>query len=383
MQISSFKSAHTLITGQGCSSTLIEHINKLKFNYPLLVTDKGVRKSGTLEHIIPQLDGMSYSIFDNVNAEPDNEVVEQCFEVFKRQAHDAIISVGGGSAIDIAKCVAVLAGNSQSLNAMFGENKVASRGIPHIAIPTTAGTGSEVTNIAILAVPSEQTKKGVVSDYLLPDVAIVAPEMTVSCPPHITAASGVDALVHAIEAYLSKFASPITDALAIKAMGMIMTHLPTAYGTPQDLNARENMATASLMAGLAFGNAGVGAVHALAYPLGGRYHISHGVSNALMLPYVMQWNKSACLDRFADIATALSTPISTEDDGDTVAAKVIQQLHDLCTKVGIPKGMKSLGVKYEDIPELAKEAIKVERLLKNNPRNLSQSDIESIYYAAY
>ncbi|MDO6694813.1 iron-containing alcohol dehydrogenase [Aliiglaciecola sp. 3_MG-2023] len=383
MQISSFKSAHTLITGHGCSSELIEHIKSLNINYPLIVTDKGVRKSGTLELITAQLETMPFSIFDDVNAEPDNEVVEHCFEVYNCKPHDSIISVGGGSAIDIAKCVAMLAGNSQSLNAMFGENKVINRGVPHIAIPTTAGTGSEVTNIAILAVPREQTKKGVVSNYLLPDVAIVAPEMTLSCPPHVTAASGVDALVHAIEAYLSKFASPITDALAIKAMNMIMRHLPTAYEAPQDLDARENMATASLMAGLAFGNAGVGAVHALAYPLGGRYHISHGVSNALMLPYVMQWNKSACLARFVDMANALSTPVSPENNADFVANKVIQQLHNLCAQVGIPKGLHSLGINKEDIPELAQEAIKVERLLKNNPRKLSLSDIESIYYAAY
>lgn len=383
MQISSFKSAHTLITGQGCSSTLSEHLDRLNINYPLIVTDKGVRNSGTLDLITAQLTSRKYSIFDDVASEPDNNVVEHCFAVYNAQPHDAIISVGGGSAIDIAKCVAVLAGNNQTLSAMFGENNVVKRGIPHIAIPTTAGTGSEVTNIAILSVPSEQTKKGVVSDFLLPDLAIVAPEMTLSCPQHITAASGVDALVHAIEAYLSNFSSPITDALAIKAMGMIINHLPTAYRSPQDIDARENMATASLMAGLAFGNAGVGAVHALAYPLGGRYHISHGVSNALLLPYVMEWNKSACLTRFTHMATALSTPVTPHDDAETMANKVIQQLHDLCEEVGIPRGMRTLGIKKDDIPELAKEAIKVERLLKNNPRKLSLSDIESIYYAAY
>ncbi|WP_339718971.1 iron-containing alcohol dehydrogenase [uncultured Paraglaciecola sp.] len=383
MQISSFKSAHVLITGQGASSTLREHIDSLNFRYPLVVTDKGVRNSGTLDLITAQLAAYQYSIFDNVAAEPDNNVVELCFTAYKAKPHDAIISVGGGSAIDIAKCVAVLAANNQPLSAMFGENKVVKRGIPHIAIPTTAGTGSEVTNIAILSVPSEQTKKGIVSDFLLPDLAIVAPEMTLSCPQHITAASGVDALVHAIESYLSNFSSPITDALAIKAMGMIINHLPTAYRSPQDIDARENMATASLMAGLAFGNAGVGAVHALAYPLGGRYHISHGVSNALLLPYVMEWNKSVCLTRFTDMANALSTAITPNDDAETIANKVIQQLHDLCETVGIPRGMRALGIKEEDIPELATEAFKVERLLKNNPRKLSLSDIESIYNAAY
>jgi alcohol dehydrogenase class IV len=383
MKISSFKSAQKLITGQGCSSTLSEHLVSLNIKYPLIVTDKGVRNSGTLALITEQLKDNHFSIFDDVPAEPDDEVVEHCLAVYITKPHDAIISVGGGSAIDIAKCVTVLAGNKQTLNAIFGENKVLERGVPHIAIPTTAGTGSEVTNIAILSVPSEHTKKGIVSDFLLPDVAIVAPEMTVSCPNHITAASGVDALVHAIEAYLSNFSSPITDALAIKAMGMIMTNLPIVYGSPQNIDARENMATASLMAGLSFGNAGVGAVHALAYPLGGRYHISHGVSNALLLPFVMEWNKTVCLERFTHMASALSTPVSQNDDAVTIANKVIQQLHNLCANVGIPKGLQALGILKEDIPELATEAIKVERLLRNNPRKLSLSDIERIYQEAY
>ncbi|WP_340676768.1 iron-containing alcohol dehydrogenase [Paraglaciecola sp.] len=383
MKISSFKSAQKLITGQGCSAVLGEYLESLSIKCPLIVTDKGVRNSGTLDLITKQLKQNHFSIFDDVPAEPDDEVVEHCLAVYRTKPHDAIISVGGGSAIDIAKCVSVLAGKKQTLSAIFGENKVLEKGIPHIAIPTTAGTGSEVTNIAILSVPSEQTKKGIVSDFLLPDLAIVAPEMTVSCPSHITAASGVDALVHAIESYLSNFSSPITDALAIKAMGMIMTNLPIAYKSPQDLDARENMATASLMAGLAFGNAGVGAVHALAYPLGGRYHISHGVSNALLLPFVMEWNKTVCLERFSHMATALSTPVNPHDDAATIANKVIQQLHNLCADVGIPKGLHVLGIKQEDIPALAAEAIKVERLLRNNPRKLSLSDIERIYQAAY
>jgi alcohol dehydrogenase class IV len=383
MQISSFKSAQKLITGQGCSFFLIEYLKTLRIKFPLIVTDKGVRNSGTLELITDQLIDYEFSIYDDVKPEPDDEVVKHCFRVYQSKPHDVIISVGGGSAIDIAKCIAVMAGNNQNLGSMFGEDNVLGKGIPHIAIPTTAGTGSEVTNIAILAVPSEQTKKGIISDYLLPNLAIVAPEMTVSCPANITAASGVDALVHCIEAYLSNFSSPITNALAIKAMGMIMTNLPIAYQSPGDLTARENMATASLMAGLSFGNAGVGAVHALAYPLGARFHISHGVSNALLLPFVMKWNKSSCLKQFVDMATALSTPVSQSDGAEAIADKVIKQLHDLCTAVDIPKGLHSLGIKIQDIPQLAAEAIKVERLLRNNPRRLSVSDIERIYQEAF
>jgi alcohol dehydrogenase class IV len=383
MKILSFKSAQKLIIGQGGSSTLVEHLKALGIKFPMILTDKGVRDSGTLKLITDQLIDYDFSIFDEVPPEPDDEVVKHSFDVYKSKSHDAIISVGGGSAMDIAKCVSVLAGNNKSLRAMFGENNVPKQGVPHIAIPTTAGTGSEVTNIAILAVTSEQTKKAIVSDFLLPVLAIVDPEMTVSCPAHVTAASGVDALVHAIEGYLSNFVSPITDALAVKAMGMIMTNLPIAYKYPNDIDARENMATASLMAGLSFGNAGVGAVHALAYPLGTKYNISHGVSNALLLPFVMNWNKSKCMDRFVQMAQALSTPVLDDDDAETIANKVIVQLHDLCSIVGIPKGLNSLGILKKDIPELAAEAIKVERLLRNNPRKLSVLDIERIYQEAY
>ena len=256
------------------------------------------------------------------------------------------------------------------------------RGPPLIAIPTTAGTGSEVTNVAILSDKVAQLKKGIVSDYLLPDVALVSPVMTLTCPRSVTAASGVDALVHAVESYLSLNGSPITDSLALGAIRLIVRALPKAYANPANLQAREDMATASLMAGMAFGNAGVGAVHALAYPLGGRFNIAHGVSNALLLPYVMAWNKMACVERFRDIAQAMDLPIAGLSDGQA-AEQAVQAMAALCAAVDIPTGMRSFGVPEDAIPAMAVEAAGIQRLMRNNPRQLSPGDIEQIYRAAY
>lgn len=382
MHVSRFKTAHRLITGQQASHELPAEVHKLDMQRPLLVTDRGVRESGTLDLVTSRMKDHDHAIYDRVTAEPEIAVVEECAQAFRHGEHDGLIAVGGGSAMDIAKCVSVYAPYSIALEALFGEDRVERSGVPLIAIPTTAGTGSEVTNIAILADNRQGTKRGIVSDHLLPDVALVAPEMTLSCPRSVTAASGVDALVHAIEAYLSNFASPLTDTLALKAMTLIANALPKAFANPADLVAREDMATGSLMAGLAFGNAGVGAVHALAYPLGGRYHLSHGVSNALLLPHVMAWNKLACVERFHDIARAFGEPCA-HLSAIQVADHVIDRLHRLCRDVEIPARLRAFDIPESALPELADAASKVERLLRNNPRVLSRDDIEKIYRAAY
>lgn len=206
--------------------------------------------------------------------------------------------------------------------------------------------------------------------------------MTLTCPRSVTAASGVDALVHAIESYLSLNASPITDALAIGAIKLIANALPKAYANPANLQARDDMATASLMAGMAFGNAGVGAVHALAYPLGGRFNIAHGVSNALLLPYVMHWNKLACVERMQDIAQAMGVNVSGLSINDA-ADQAVEAMTRLCAAVEIPQGLHSFGVPEDAIPGMAAEAAGIERLMRNNPRKLSAADIEKIYRAAY
>ncbi|WP_462379991.1 iron-containing alcohol dehydrogenase [Pseudomonas sp. Marseille-QA0892] len=382
MSIASFKIANKLITGRDAVEQLDAELSRLDVSNPLIVTDAVLMKSGTVQLVLDKLAGRAYGVFDDVKPEPEIAIVEQCMSAYSEGGHDGLIGVGGGSAIDIAKSVAAFAGHDGPLEALFGVDLVRRKGPPLIAIPTTAGTGSEVTNVAILSDKQAQLKKGIVSDYLLPDVALVSPGMTLTCPRGVTAASGVDALVHAVESYLSVNASPITDALAIGAIRMIASALPKAYANPDDLKAREDMATASLMAGMAFGNAGVGAVHALAYPLGGRFNIAHGVSNALLLPYVMDWNKLACAERFRDIAQALGERVEGLSARDA-ADRAVHAMAALCASVDIPRGISHFGVPENAIPEMALEASKIDRLMRNNPRRLSADDIEKIYRAAY
>ena len=380
MSFATFKSANKLVTGQSALQYLVQAIEKFNIQKPLIVTDQGVVKSGTLQHVLDLLT-IEYSIFDEVKPEPELEQVQDCIDVYRQQQCDSVLAVGGGSALDIAKCVAALAGQSAEIHEFIGIDKIQNRNIPLIVIPTTSGTGSEVTNVAILSDTVNQMKQGIISDYLLPDVAIVSPIMSVSCPASVTAASGVDALVHAVEAYISVNHSDITDALAIQAIELIIEYLPKAYALPSNLIAREKMATASLMAGLAFGNAGVGAVHALAYPLGGKYKMPHGVSNALMLPYVLKWNVIGCSERLSNIANVLKLDVTQNQLRN--AELLVDFLRQFCAQLNIPTGLRAFGIAEDDIPALATEAIKVERLLKNNPRRLSVADIEAIYREAY
>ena len=382
MQIAYFKSAKKLITGNGAVSALKSELSRLEVKNPAVITDKGVSESGGLSLVTSQLTTEEYVIFDDIPPEPEVSVIEHYAAELRGKNVDGIIAVGGGSAMDSAKVLAVSMSHTGSISALFGENNVNARDVPLIAIPTTAGTGSEVTNIAILTDPADQLKKGIVSEFLLPDVAIVAAEMTVSCPPTVTAASGIDALVHALEAYLSVNASPITDALALKAIAMIYPALPKAYLDGNDLAARESMATGSLLAGLAFGNAGVGAVHALAYPLGGRFQLSHGMSNAVMLPHVMKENAAVSQERFVDIAKAMK--LSTQGHTDSeITEQVLHAIEKICRDVEIPASLSHFDIPEDAIPTMAIEASKVTRLLRNNPRQFTVDEIEDIYRHAF
>ncbi|WP_421810749.1 iron-containing alcohol dehydrogenase [Flagellimonas sp.] len=382
MSIAKFKSAHEVSVGRGSLKGLKAYMSQLGMKNPFIVTDKGIRDSGTLEIVTSLLEEGSYTLYDKVTPEPEMVIVEECKKAFLKAKNDGVIAVGGGSVMDTAKIMAVYAEHDGLLTDLFGEGKVSSRNTPLIAIPTTSGTGSEVTNIGVLSDTEGQVKKGIVSNYMLVDVAIVDPEMTLSCPKKITAASGIDALVHAIEAYLSNNANHITDALALRAMKLIINSLPKAYAKPDNIDAREDMAMGSLLAGLAFGNAGVGAVHALAYPLGGRYHLSHGISNSLLLPYVMEWNKMACVERFRDIAQAFDEPLA-HTTHEQAADLVIKRLNKICKDVEIPQKISSFNIPESVLPELAADAAKIDRLLRNNPRTLSEQDILAIYKSAY
>jgi len=382
VNIASFKVAHKLVTGSGSIKRLRDEVERLKLQKPLIVTDSMLQKAGAVGQVADELGSIEFGIYAGVQPEPEIQLVAECCNQFKTNDHDGLIAVGGGSAIDIAKAVSAVAHQDANIESLFGTDLVPAKGPPVIAIPTTAGTGSEVTNIAILSDKRAQLKKGIVSDYILPDVAIVCPELTATMPKPVTAASGIDALVHGLEAYISLNASPITDALALGAIRMITASLPLAYNEPNNLAARDSMATGSLMAGMAFGSAGVGAVHAMAYPIGGRFNIAHGVSNALLLPYVMKWNRESCLEKFRDIAEAMG--IDTHGlSSQEASTRAVSKMDSLCRQVEIPKGLSTIGIPESALPEMAADAVKIDRLMKNNPRKLSEKDIFDIYASAY
>ena len=382
MKVSEFKTAGKLITGLGAIKALADEMKRLGISNCAVLTDKGVSSSGLLDQILTLISSEPVLIIDDIPPEPEVDVIEGKLRLLRKKQVDGIIALGGGSAIDSAKVLAATYDYTGPLSELFGENTLKQRNLPLIVIPTTAGTGSEVTNIAILSDPKAQMKKGIVSHCLLPDVAIVAPEMTKTCPASITAASGIDAFVHALEAYISVNASPITDALAEKALKLIFNSLLHAYSNGENLSAREDMATGSLMAGLAFGNAGVGAVHALAYPLGGRFHLSHGMSNAVMLPHVLKVNAPFCQDKLYCVAKLLKVCERHHSKEEAIKLLLVA-IEKLCRDVGIPASLTHFNIPPSCVGELAEEASKVTRLLRNNPKQLSIEEIEDIYRLAF
>ncbi|MFC1887073.1 iron-containing alcohol dehydrogenase, partial [Thermodesulfobacteriota bacterium] len=304
-----------------------------------------------------------------------------CVEMLEQEKADILVGFGGGSPIDITKTTAVMAANKGPISEYFGIDLIPMPGLPTIMVPTTAGTGSEVTPIAILSDEGEKLKKGIVSPYLFPSTALLDPELTLGLPGPITAASGMDALIHAIEAYTSVNATDMTDLLAFRAMGLLYDNIRTAYANGANLSARCAMMEGSLLAGMAFANAGVTAVHAFAYPIGAEFHIPHGVANTLMLPYVMRFNLLGNLAKFADVPEAFS--IATEVMDDLHAAeKGVEAIERLADDLCVPRHLADFGIQENDLSELAKGVLKVTRLLANNPRAVRLEDAVAIYKAA-
>lgn len=273
---------------------------------------------------------------------------------------------------------AILVKNSGDLNAYFGVDLVPNKGVPTMLVPTTAGTGSEVTPIAILSDHTDRLKKGIVSPYLFPEVAVLDPELTIPLPAQVTAATGMDALIHAVEAFTSKNATSMSDMLARQAMSIIFRSIRTAYGDGTNLDARGKMLEGSLLAGMAFANAGVTAVHAFAYPIGAEFHIPHGVANSIMLTPVMAFNMLGIPSKFAEMAKIFGMNISGMNEREA-ATEAIEALRVLSNDLGLPRSLSQYGVKEEHVPALAEGVMKVTRLLANNPRELTVADAEEIY----
>ncbi|MCM3538163.1 iron-containing alcohol dehydrogenase [Priestia endophytica] len=384
MTISYFRTAQTLITGRDSISKIGEEAKKLGSKKAIIITDKVIRQTGLLSKVIFPLEeiNLAVDIMDEVMPEPPFENLEQMMIQLEGKEYDLLIGVGGGSVLDATKVLSIMLTNQENVRDLVGIEKVQNAGISTILVPTTSGTGSEVTYNAIFTDVRDKVKKGIVSPYLLPKVAIVDPALTLTVPPSVTAATGMDALVHAVESYTAIRAGELTDGIALQAIKLISRSLRKAVYNGKDVKAREDMAMGSLLAGISLGNAGVGAVHALAYPLGGKFKVPHGVANSLLLPFVMKYNVVADLEKFAEVAKALGENIEGLSLREA-ANCTVYALTQLAQDIGIPSSLKDVGVTAEDIPNLAEEASKIDRLLNNNPRWLTVKEIEKIYEEAY
>ena len=383
-KISLFRTTKRILFGLGTVEKVGAEAQLLKAKKVLIITDTGVIQAGLLQSVEKSLQsvGLPFAIFDGVEPDPRIEVVEKSVEKAKKEGIDLIIGFGGGSSLDIAKVTSIMITNAGKIDGFFGIDLVPNPGAAVILVPTTAGTGSEVTPIAILSDTKEKLKKGIVSPTLFPEVAIVDPKLTVGLPPSVTAFTGMDALTHAIESYYSINATHLSDLLAFRAMELISKDLRMAYAHGENLVARSNMMEGSLLAGIAFANAGVGAVHAFAYPLGGEFHLAHGLTNTLMLPYVMRYNVLGCPYRFAQMARAFGEKVEglSELDAAETAVKFVERLSD---DLRVPRRLRDVGIPEDAIPRLAEAAMKVTRLLANNPRKVTLEDTIAIYRSAY
>ncbi|MBU3006139.1 iron-containing alcohol dehydrogenase [Paraglaciecola arctica] len=381
-----FNTTKSIVNAPNAASELGQYCQTLNIKNVLLVTDPGIVQLGLHQKIIASLEHCPIDVvlFSQVEVDPPIAVIEKALLFAKQNKIDGVIGLGGGSSLDTAKLIAALTYSEQSVNDAFGIDKLTQARLPLIQIPTTAGTGSEVTPISIVTT-GEATKMGIVSPLLLPDVALLDATLTVGLPPHITAATGIDAMVHAIEAYTSCIKKNIySDMLAVQALKLMSQSIKTAVHQGQDLEARSNMMLGATLAGQAFANAPVGAVHALAYPLGGQFHIPHGLSNSLVLPHVLRFNKSAAAHLYAELADIILPEVCSNlvsDDEKTDA--FIEYLENLIIEVGLPNTLASVGIDQGSLDSLTKDALKQERLLVNNPKPMNEADILAIYQAAF
>ena len=348
----------------------------------LLVTDPGFMKTGLVEPVCASLAaaGLAVTVWSDVVADPPEAVVLQAAADARSSAIDLVIGLGGGSSMDVAKLIAVLVAGNQPLHEMYGIGNVHGTRLPLIQIPTTAGTGSEVTPISIVTTGAT-TKMGVVSPRLYADLVILDATLTVGLPKVVTAATGIDAMVHAIEAYTSRMKkNPLSDMLALQALRLLTANLDAVCNDGANLAARQDMLLGAMLAGQAFSNAPVAAVHALAYPIGGIFHVPHGMSNALVLPHVLRFNASHAEAQYAELATILA-PDAIGSDAARADA-MIGAMTVLCKAVGIPTSLREFGIGEDHLDQLADAAMLQTRLLGNNPREIARTDARAIYAAA-
>lgn len=373
----------TLRFGNGLAAQAGELIRPHVGGKLLVVTDEGLMRSRVLDDFFQSLRdaGVAYETFDGVAPNPDTSVLERAVSFLKEHGCTAVAGVGGGSSIDTAKGVAAMATNPGSILDYEGYDRIPNDPLPILALPTTSGTGSECTASTVFTNKETLFKTVIISPKLFPKLAILDPALTLRLPPAITAATGMDALTHAIESYVSKQANPISQALALHAIRMIGGSLRTAFYVGADLQARADMLMGSFLAGVAFSQSKLGNVHAISHTMGGVFDIAHGIANAALLPYVVAFNVPACPGRFRDIAEALGSDVSGLRDL-AAAERVVTLIRDLNRALGIPSNIRELGVDLAHLPQMVKDSMRSGNVLVN-PRLTNAADIERIIVAAH
>ncbi len=380
----SFRTAGNILFGAGIIDQVGLQAKALGAGRVFLVVDPALVKAGLSEKIAAPLkkEGIDYIVFDKIEPEPYVETANKAAYLARAADCNVVVGVGGGSAMDVAKAVSILLTNEGGVADYQGIDKVRKPGVPKIIAPTTAGTGSEVTLTAVFSKSEPRSKGGINSPYLYPEVALLDPELTVTLPPEVTASTGMDALTHAIEAFTSLISSEITDVLALRAIELISAKLDIACKDGGNLEARSDMLLGSLFAGMALGNAGVTATHALAYPFGGLFRIAHGVANGLLLPYVMTYNLNYSLDKFVRVAEAMGEDVNNLPL-EMAARKAVEAVERLAGEINLVRFIKELKIPEKAIPQMAESAMKVTKPIENNPRKVTKEDCAAIYKMAW
>ena len=377
-----FSSVPRIISGLGCVDALGDEVKRMACGKALIVCDRELQSLGLVTPLTDSLDkaGVSHATFSDVQADPSLDLLDQSREITHDYAADLVIGLGGGSALDAAKLISIMLTNKGPANAYYGINNIPEPGLPMILIPTTAGTGSEVTNISVMGDPKVGLKKAMISDHMYAKVALLDPILTLGLPPHLTATTGMDALVHAIESYVGIRASVFSDTLNLQAITMIAQNLRQAYAYGQNAHARESMLNASCLAGMAFCNTQNGLDHAMALSIGSKYHMPHGLTTAFILPWVMEFNCIANPDKFINIAAAFGEDIEDMPDHEAalLSVKAVRQLLD---DLNISYKLGDYEANEAHFEEIAKATLSADQLISNNPRQVTEQDVVNILKA--
>ncbi|WP_027686861.1 iron-containing alcohol dehydrogenase [Rhizobium leguminosarum] len=385
MSTFTFATVPQIIAGPGCIARLSELTKTRLGPRVMVISDNGVVKAGLVQPALASLadGGAELSLFTDVVADPPEAIIHAAVAQAIDFGATGVLGIGGGSSLDVAKLVALLCKSGEALDDIYGVGKVSGQRLPLVLVPTTAGTGSEVTPISIVTTGAYE-KKGVVSPALLPDAALLDAELTLGLPPAVTAATGIDAMVHAIEAFTSASPNnnPVSRALAKEALRLLGANIAIAVMKGTDLAARQAMLLGAMLAGQAFANSPVAAVHALAYPIGGRYHVPHGLSNSLVLPHVLRFNATVCGDAYAELAPCLFPHLEPASQAERLSG-FIEGLAVIPVRLNLPVRLRDVGIPKDGLPLLAESAMEQTRLLVNNPRTVSLSDAARIYEVAW